>query len=102
MVYLRTMRKFDKKPERGPNKPQMSVFDFLNATFMHFAPHGEAIDEASLIRISIAGRCPNADTARTLIQQMISQGHLREQIDPTTGEKAYTWTATKQSAIDVD
>lgn len=96
------MGKFDKKPERGPNKPQIPIFDFFNAAFMRFAPHGQAIDEASLIRLCLAGRCPSAEVARTLIQQMISQGHLREQIDPTTMEKAYTWTTTKQPAIDVD
>jgi hypothetical protein len=81
--------RFDRGPKKpaGPRNPDEAVFGFVLTAFDRFAPMGNAIDEESVIRIMLAGRCPSREMALQVIHRMV-QDQILEEVTPS-GKKAY-------------
>lgn len=83
----------EKPPKRPgalePQDPESAVYRYIFAAFQHFAPQGQAIDEESLIRLCIAGRCPNREISLGVIRRMVEKKLLTLQTDPKTKQRSY-------------
>ncbi len=91
----RRQRRMGKGPEgRGPGSGSLenadnAVYGFILRAMEHFAGNGGAIDEASLVRICIAGGCKSGTMARSILDRMVQNRVLNRQVNHETGERSY-------------
>lgn len=88
-----------RRMNRGPEGKRTSSGDLENAdnpvygyilrAMEHFAGPGHSIDEASLVRICLAGGCKSGTMARAILDRMVQSRILNRQVNPQTRERSY-------------